>query len=612
MERPHNHITDTLGEAQIRAILEPEPLGWVVNKIESDYGIDFDVQIFQDHRATGEWFKVQLKSSEATNYSANGDFISETLELKNAAHYSTELLEPSFLIHADVQAKRTFWYAPQLDAPIFKDDPRATITIRVETRNELPATLPDMLEALRRIRLKLGAKAVCESHVSDLAKIFDQNNQAELIRKFQDRIDYLKLQEIHVLAAPQGKFDEAREKVERLIANGESSIETRFSAILAAERIDLIASHKDGAPQITASQIQLRTSERLQRLTKNGPPALKFYALIARKAAELDELVRRDFGLYMNWVSHVREGDPAIAVQLSVARLQSTHLLVKKYNQCIRLARLASHSPHRWAVPLALLRVVQSMGLFILRLRIEGQTDTEKSYVASAVQLCRLVVWIAERNRDDDALSAATTAVLTLSDRLKNDERGNEFIDFAWETLAKIGDQAQANTTREAIERGITRLRGERVEDDPEPDLIKQIFENRASGLGIDMTSPDDFLAKRVRLGIKDYSPERAIRHCEHAYVTIKGDIPWVYYVSQMLQLPSMLGKRIHCDLHDLAVAAPTLDGALELFKAKHCDGCKDVAPRPPTWKCTDEWQEQENERHREFLKKFYEKRGLK
>lgn len=219
-----------------------------------------------------------------------------------------------------------------------------------------------MLEALRQIRLKLGAKAVCESHVSDLAKIVDQNNQADLIRKFQDRIDYLKLQEIHILAAPQGKFDEAREKVERLISSSESSIETKFSAILETERIDLIASHRDGAPQITASQIQLRTSERLQRLTKDGPPALKFYALIARKAAQLDELARRDFGLYMNWASHVHEGDPAIAVQLSVARLQSTHLLVRKYNQCIRLARLASNSPHRWAVPLALLRVVQSTG----------------------------------------------------------------------------------------------------------------------------------------------------------------------------------------------------------------------------------------------------------
>lgn len=108
MERPPSHITDAAGEAQMRGIFESEPYGWAVNKIENDYGIDFDVQIFQDHRATGEWFKVQLKSSEATNYSANGGFISETLELKNAAHYSTELLEPSFLIHADVQAKRTF------------------------------------------------------------------------------------------------------------------------------------------------------------------------------------------------------------------------------------------------------------------------------------------------------------------------------------------------------------------------------------------------------------------------------------------------------------------------------------------------------------------------
>jgi hypothetical protein len=76
-----------------------------------------------------------------------------------------------------------------------------------------------------------------------------------------------------------------------------------------------------------------------------------------------------------------------------------------------------------------------------------------------------------------------------------------------------------------------------------------------------------------------------------------------------MLQLPSILGKWIHCDLHDFAVEAPTLDVALEIFKKKHCDGCKDISPRPADWTYTDEWQVQENERHTEFMDRFHEKR---
>jgi hypothetical protein len=113
-------------------------VGWAVNKIASDYGIDFDNQIFEQGKATGEWFKVQLKSSENTQYSAKGDFISETLDKMHVVHFSTEMRDPVLLIHADVKAKRTFWFAPQLSPPVSVDDPRSTVSIRIPTENELP------------------------------------------------------------------------------------------------------------------------------------------------------------------------------------------------------------------------------------------------------------------------------------------------------------------------------------------------------------------------------------------------------------------------------------------------------------------------------------------
>jgi hypothetical protein len=74
-----------------------------------------EVQMFEDNKTTGYWFKVQLKSSESPEYFSKGDFVSETLSKDHASHYSTEIRDTIFFVlHADVKAKRTFCFAPQL------------------------------------------------------------------------------------------------------------------------------------------------------------------------------------------------------------------------------------------------------------------------------------------------------------------------------------------------------------------------------------------------------------------------------------------------------------------------------------------------------------------
>lgn len=586
------------------------PVGWVVNRmIDGDYGIDFDVQLFEQHKATGEWFKVQLKSSASTEYSAKGDFISETLEMKHARHYCVEMRDPVFVIHADVRGGRIFWFAPQLRTDLINgvDDSRGSVTLRIETRNELPATLPEMVAALRLIRIRLGARTVSESHISDFASTVDGRDQEKLIKKFQDKVDALKLQKAHSFVN-EGRLDDAQADIERVLSNSESSIESRFSFLLEQERVDFLRASNAGAPQSTTPEIHLRISRRLQDLTKNGPPPLKFFALIARKAGDLGVLTFRDFGLSMNWMGHVRGGgDPTIAVQLAIERLRSSHRIVRAYSQCVRLAGYAARSRHRWALPLALLRVVDSISAFILRLRYEGQADDASRYRDSAMRICALAVWIAERNQDDGALFCATTTVMRLAEKRKENV---EIVRVARETLSKIKDPQYFQVADEILGRAIRRMTGEGVEDDHPHDLLKEIVENRATGLGIDMTDTDDPMVRLVRLGIKDVNPERVLRHCEHTLVSVRGTrSPVVLGLSQALQLPSILGKRIHCKLHDYSVEGRTLDDVCEKFKEKHCNSCADVSPRPANWKYSDEWQEQENQRAQEFMARFFQKR---
>ena len=409
----------------------------------------------------------------------------------------------------------------------------------------------------------------------------------------------------------KGNFEEAAAKVEILAENKQSSIRVLFSAILDRERIDFLAARKSKAPQSSTSAIHLSAAIKLQKLTRKGPPELKFFALIARKAAELHMLTFQDLGLYMNLKSHVHSGEPGIALRLAVSSLQSTGHIVEKYNQCVRLVRYASNSKHRWALPMALTRIVEGIGMFVIRLRDGGQTDSARQYTASAFQICELAAWIAERNQDEAALSKVITSVMLLAHTNQGEEQIGKVIAFAQETLAKIKDPEQFKVTSDALDRAISRMSGETVEGDPENNLLTQITENRATGLGIDMTDDSNPLVRAIRLGIADYRVERAIKHCEHAFVSISGrGIPgYISVAADFLQLPTMRGKIIHCTLLNYSVEGRTLDAVCEQFKTKHCDACKDVSPRPANWEYSDDWLEEENERREEFMARFYQKR---
>jgi hypothetical protein len=111
--KPEEHEINRAGKRLLREVLEP--LGWVVNDVQEDYGIDTNVQVFDGKTPTGAWFHAQLKSSASSEYSADGTFISQELSADHARHYSLELRQPIFLIHADVASQKVYWCAPQLD-----------------------------------------------------------------------------------------------------------------------------------------------------------------------------------------------------------------------------------------------------------------------------------------------------------------------------------------------------------------------------------------------------------------------------------------------------------------------------------------------------------------
>jgi hypothetical protein len=163
--KPLQHEIDDAGERILRNTLEP--LRWGVNKVQKDYGIDFNVQVFDRISPNGMWFHIQLKSHQVPNYSSDRAFISEPIEIDHVRHFVNELQQPMFLVVADVGSKKLFWHCLQLDTILMQRldgaSQQDTITVRVPTKQHLPGTEPQFLTALRRSYIVLANRQLTRS-----------------------------------------------------------------------------------------------------------------------------------------------------------------------------------------------------------------------------------------------------------------------------------------------------------------------------------------------------------------------------------------------------------------------------------------------------------------
>lgn len=295
IQKSEQQDIDREGRRLLRKALEP--LGWVLNGIEEDFGTDYDVQVFVDGSPDGLWFKIQLKSSASSDYSADGSFISQQLRLDHARHYALELRDPFFLVHADTRAKRVFWYALQLDNEAIEKlkgrAASASTTLRVPTTNSLPHTAGEFLQTVEKLYLVLANRTLSDTFAESL-KYYP--GEDKLREGYQTKNDVLKLRKVYELFKT-GQYPEARSRAAVVISDPDSSIENRFWAQEQIGTIDWAEAVKENRPQAKLPAINLTTARALQALTKSGPPHLKFFALIARKAAELDQLVVDNWGL---------------------------------------------------------------------------------------------------------------------------------------------------------------------------------------------------------------------------------------------------------------------------------------------------------------------------
>jgi Domain of unknown function (DUF4365) len=600
--KPEEHEIDRAGKRLLRSALES--LGWVLNDVQEDYGIDSNAQVFDSGSPTGAWFHIQLKSSRNTSYSADRSFISQELSLDHARHYAEEMREPIALIHADVAMQKVYWCFPQLDSSLISAIGTTTaksITIRIPTSQELPNAAIHALTGLEQVYLTLATRELTSASTRHFAESLEHfADQAALARAFQDKNDVLKLKRIAELYRER-KLEEARSRAEVLVADPDSGVEAKFSAEIQLQSIDYHEILHGGKPQNELPQSWLKHSKSLQALTRSGPNHLKFYALIARQSAELNILVHENSSLFMALTQHLHAGEnPMMVLGLYARRSALAHRIAVKYNQCVRLARYAANYRDRWALSRALVGIAHAIAQYVATLGREGLLESQAAFSSSALQICKLAAWISTETQDSEGVIVACLGAI-----LPGTTEDSDAVRWARQTANGLADKQARDEALRLIDRAVRRWRGEKVEGDYQGDVLWQAVQNIATGIGLDISDENSPLVRELRIAIADNSPERVLLDCVHLLVAPGAIGPTARFISGVLGIQTAGSKVVHCTLLDYHVEDKSLDQAYLKFKEVHCDTCPDKAPRSVDWRYDGDARRIEAEKYGSFVRRF-------
>lgn len=144
--RPIEHALEDQSRAAFSALVQP----WAFRDKKPDYGIDAEVEVFDQGKTTGELFLVQLKATESLEGKPGISFDLEWI------HYYRSLELPVLIALWARDANRWFWtWAAEID--LFYAKPKAksyTVQLPYEWDAQTPERIRKHLDLRRSLRLK--------------------------------------------------------------------------------------------------------------------------------------------------------------------------------------------------------------------------------------------------------------------------------------------------------------------------------------------------------------------------------------------------------------------------------------------------------------------------
>jgi len=609
MRRPKQHVIDTQAQS---LFLQSLPNEWVPRPMVPDYGIDYEVEIVERGSLTGFTFYVQLKGTLSLRY--NDLSLCLPFEVDKLSYYAERVNRPVLILVADLFNNTCLWlYTQRYIREVLRvSNPQwylqKSVTLYVPKANKLPESLEALVQAVkegaREEFIKQFGRPPLRLTLEIADKLGDPQAIAEAIKKNEIESASVRLFDLVDACLEVGDRGSALRELEKLFESTKSNempeIHIESATRLVHELVILDPNMFEKCVNILDQALS-----RAEECTHNGvvliaraTKVLLFLLFNFMRLREsklfIDIATRSKSGMEgllklqqtQHWMDFQAADDglrslihESIEANEIRAACHITAMLAQAYSSIYPMLRLwegeeksapivtSAKQLLEYAEKLALSLDNLSLRCFVMQIKAHLQFVTyDKGYESTLGEMKRI------------ALNAKLRPFVRAADILLQHMKSNE------EDLYNQKPSADENQTPLSLEE--------------EAAMIRSVAEMTR----VNLEDEDDPIAQTINLAILDLNPERILKYCEYLHVqyTSIGGI-----FAQLYGLGSAGGKVIYCEKKDEAVEGMQLDGILEVFKWRFCQGCKMRSPRPDDWKLTREWKRERQANMPEGLKRY-------
>lgn len=606
MKRPKSHQIDTQAQRILQSKL---PTNWVLREQHPDYGIDYEIEVFNNDKPAGIWFRIQLKGKE--NCREIEDSIAISFKTDTIKHYISNVPFPVFLFVVLVQKEEIYWLFLQKYAneKLKVENPewmkQNSVTIRIPKTNRFSNNFTEIESEARNgmvysHQLIFGVphwsvSFTINGAIDDINK-FEEERRKRL--REQNEIDFqlaLKYHECDGIEKSQKLLIELFERTK----DKDEQVSEHLSSIAGILSFYLVIDERQNFEIFQLSTYGYEIAEKIQNkrfiyFFKGSFLEAIYYKLM--KKIQNNNLLQKVVDAQDRGTGSLlklfQSEDYKNLLEISEEYSQNIHESLENKEYWISLDLLArliriNLFPYSWLITkrtkkelAPLLENASNLIEYSLKLaKALGYVEFECEILGH--QACLLHF----QNRDEFKEILISMKALALEKRL------NYYVKLSDDLLHDFNEASPFP---------------EGPDDFPKPPPFEEIPDEEidkmhrmlAKAAGIDLDKDDD-IAKVAKIGLRDRNPERILKNCSNLEVATG------HYgmVGEMLALQTAGSKFLFCKYCG-GVYGLSLDSLYEGLR-KHCENCENHDPLPKDWKWSLSWQQEKDKKRTKEFQKF-------
>ncbi len=583
MKRPDSHIKEDESYRYVEEVLQE----WVLNPLRKDYGIDYDIQVFENGESTDLNFGAQIKSTDSSRM--DDKYFKISLDTKHIDDFFKQN-RPILLIVYDRPRKNAYWVIMQdyvwdvLNKEKTNWLKQKTSTIRLPLKNVL-TNKEGIIKAVRNSLQRIHVHNFYNLSAYDGLGLNDTLDDIEKLQLFEERTEYV-LNSKKLLLAQKlektGDYEAVVRKLKEVYSQNKKDL-VHLKAIIALIAYCGIRNLEENQRVVTLSDEGLEIAEQLQKKTERAiilvyrAQAVHFF--ITRKIVE---------SLYAAKAMEGTDFSYIITIEAN-KRIKQFVEILSKVSQDVRYALGLLIDSADYYIFTYLLTIclqmattsLQSIGVLVGRDKFKEQTEANDDIARRLLKLINVF----EDTELELSIRESVANYYYFTEKVKE---GLGVLEPALILAEKLEDQRQTRIIN-------TMIKVFKMKPDPykveEPNLdelsterYSEMTKQHIEFMGEDLEDDSD-TSHTLNLGLTDMNPEPYLKYCEELHIYYTSTSP----LGEAFGVPTIGYKLLWCKFGKVTLNFQLQEG-FENHKEDFCKTCKHRKPRADDWVCIVGW----------------------